>query len=239
MALRRVAFLIIGFAGSVLAVAMLYISAAGFSIVQNTPSMPVDEPRTYEEVKVVSLPAPVPGTTLLIEKICSYDGPYLEDGSDMEVVNIAAVYICNAGSKWLSKASITLQYDETVYTFSGKCIPPGGTVVLLEQSAKPYRQDYFSSCCGWQETAKQEPIQGITVTDRAMGTLIVFNTTENTLYDVNIHYKTWLSPPDVYMGGITYTVQIPFLQPGQSATVYPHHYASGYSKVVCVMAQSD
>ncbi len=239
MALRRAAFLIIGFAGSVLAAAMLYISATGFPVVPNTPSMPVDIPQKWEEVKTISLPAPVPGTTLLIQEICSYDGPFLEDGSDTEVVNIAAVHVYNAGSKWLSKASVTLQYGETVYTFSGRFIPPGGTVVLLELSARPYRQERFSSCCGWQEIAKQEPVHGITVTDRAMGTLIVSNTTENTFYDLYVHYKTWLSPPDVYVGGITYTVQIPFLQPGQTATVYPHHYASGYSKVVCVMAQSE
>lgn len=69
-----------------------------------------------------------------------------------------------------------------------------------------------------------------------MGTVLVSNSADRTLYDVQLYYKSWLSPPDVYMGGITYAAGIPVLLPGQTVCLYPPHYAAGYTKVLFVTA---
>lgn len=65
-----------------------------------------------------------------------------------------------------------------------------------------------------------------------MGTLIVSNLTDRPLNAFNLYYKTWLSPPEVYIGGIVYKVEVPILQPGETVLLYPNHYACGYSRVV-------
>ena len=74
----------------------------------------------------------------------------------------------------------------------------------------------------------------IAVADRAMGTLVVTNISQEPVENVRIYYKAWLSPPDVYMGGKSYVITIPALQPGQTEFLYPDHYACGFSKVVSV-----
>jgi hypothetical protein len=77
----------------------------------------------------------------------------------------------------------------------------------------------------------------IRITDQAMGTIVVTNVSDKVLRNVCIYYKSWLSPPDVYMGGITYMEQVPVLMPGQTQYRYPRHYASGYSRVVSVTSE--
>lgn len=225
--------LILGFAGSLLAAGVLYISAEG-TLADNAAPAVIAE--TLPVSTSISLPAAVPGTTLQIAKMSSYEGPFLEDGSDKEVVNVAALHVFNTGNQEILKACITLQYGNVPYIFYGEHLPSGETVVLLEREGKAYQVGGFTHCSGWQETSADTSQEGIMITDRSMGTLIVTNLTDKTFQNVCLYYKSWLSPPDVYMGGITYTAELSVLLPGEVKYLYPSHYAAGYSKVVLVTA---
>ena len=236
MAVKRTLLLILGLVGSLAAVTALYVSAVGTLMVYNTPQLPTASlPQKFATAEI-SLPTVLSDTTLLLQNLYAYDGPFLENGSDAEVVNVAALQVCNIGDRELLKVHITLIMDTESYVFCGEHIPPGIPVVLLETDGKAFQKDGIIYCAGWQETKTQEPLEGIAVADRAMGTLVVTNLTNRTFYNVRVHYKSWLSPPDVYVGGITYEVQIPVLRPGQTEYLYPFHYATGFSKVVCVTA---
>ena len=181
------------------------------------------------------LPVTIPGTTLQATEISAYEGPFLEDGSTQEVVDIAALHIYNTGEQEVLNACITLQMENTSYVFYGSHIPAGATVVLLERNACAYSRAAIKACSGWQEISDQKQVEGLSITDKDNGTLIVTNTTDKTLYHLHVYYKAWLSPPDFYMGGITYSVTIPQLAPGQTEMLCPDHYATGYSKVVSVV----
>lgn len=183
-----------------------------------------------------NLPLTIPGTTLQLKEISAYEGPFLEDGSGQEVVNIAALHVYNTGEREVRNACITLQLENDDYVFYGEHIPPGATVVLLEMHTAAYQKGSITDYSGWQETTEQEQLTGLHITDKDNGTLIVTNTSNQTLRNVCLYYKSWLSPPDVYMGGITYSVMIPLLAPGQTEMLCPDHYATGYSKVVSVVA---
>lgn len=233
MALRRVCLLILGVAGGMLAASVLYISAEEVLLDDTVPQQD-SEPIAAE----ILLPAPVQGTTLVAQKLSAYDGPFLEDGSDREVVNVAALQVRNTGSREVLQAYVVLQCGNTAFVFYGECMPPGETVVLLERNAAEYQPHSITGCTGWQITALTETdIQKqIAITDQAMGTLVVTNLTDRTLENVRLYYKSWLSPPDVYVGGIAYMAEVPVLLPGETKYLYPNHYASGYSKVVSVTA---
>ncbi len=231
MVLRRALLVIFGVAGSLLAVLGLYTSAEGAF------AMPPTEPIQTQTflVEEITLPIAVPGTSLIAQRLSGYEGPFMEDGSDREVVDIAALHIYNSGSRAIQKAYIVLFYDERSYVFYGEHIPAGATVLLLERNAAAYRRGSFTACVGWQEVSQQEDRQAqLHITDRAMGTVVVTNRTQKTLKNVRLYYKAWLSPPDIYVGGITYMIEVPLLLPGQTVNLYPHHYASGYSKVVFI-----
>lgn len=232
MALRRAVLLILGFAGSILAAVALYICSVG------TLAAAPEATEPSHTAMTVSLPLAVPGTSLIAEQISSYDGPFLEDGSDREVVNVAALHVYNAGEYPILKALITLRCDDELYVFYGEHIPPGARTVLLEQQAGNYRQSEYIALNGWQVVDTSQQATDIMISDRSVGTVVVTNLSNQTRENVRLYYKVWLSPPDVYMGGIVYWAEIPILLPGQTLYLYPAHYAAGYTKVVSVTEEN-
>ncbi len=231
--------LLLGIAGGLLVATVLYTSAKGI-VAQNyvnspnfiEPTQPTASGEEFTQGEL-GLPIWVSGTSILVERLCAYDGPFLEDGSDAEVVNIAALLVKNIGSYELAKAEITLQFGSETMVFYGEHIPAGATIALLEKNAAPYPGKRFSGCTGWQEIAPQSSIgRDIAITENPDSSICVTNLTDSTIQHLNLYYKTWLSPPNVYVGGITYQLEIPQLLPGQTQQIYPSHYASGYSKVV-------
>ena len=221
--------LVLGIAGSLFMMWMLQES------VQRTRTKEaLAQEQVHSQHNEITFPVTVPGTALLAEQLSAYEGPFLEDGSGQEVIDVAALHIYNTGEREVHNACITLQMETGSYVFYGDHIPPGATVVLLEMRARAYQQGAIKNCSGWQAISDVAQQEGILITDKDNGTLVVTNTTDKTLYNLHLYYKSWLSPPDVYMGGITYSVTVPLLAPGQTEMLCPDRYATGYSKVVSV-----
>ena len=228
MTIRRISLTVLGFAGSALAALMLCVSA------HSILSEPV-APAMILEPEEIQFPYAIPNTGLIIQSMTGYDGPFLEDGTDREVVNTAALSVHNTSDVLLESVKINLNWAGGIYTFSGSYLPANGTAVLLEQNAQQCQFIQFTHCAATQTTAQFPPIDNdITVTEQAMGTVILTNTTEDTICGVTIYYKTWLYTENMYIGGITYAMDIADLQPGQTVCLYPEHYAVGYSKVTCI-----
>lgn len=239
MMLRRWILLVFGVIGGLLTATVLYISAESSMAI---PAVDTEVPTillTEEPKNSIELPVAVPGTALIAQRVSAYDGPFLEDKSDREVIGVAALLVYNGGSKEIALAQVTLQYGDNTYSFIGENIPANGLVVLLEQDAKPYRSDAPNSSNGWQIVSDSEGADCdlIAVTDVGMGSFLVTNLSERLLNNVCIYYKSWLSPPDIYVGGISYRVTISQLLPGQKIHIDPEHYAVGYSKVVSVTVE--
>lgn len=228
MMAKRFVLLLLGFAGSVLAAGLLYISANGIKLQTSVI--------TEEPTRSFTMPVTVSGTELIAQRLSAYEGPFLEDGTDREVVDIAALHIYNPTDKEILKTSITLYWEQQPYMFYGEHIPPASTVILLEKSANPYRSDMPIACSGWQELSEDQSVSGIVVTEISMGTVAVTNMSGKPLKNLQLYYKTWLSPPGFYMGGIAYSTQLPELLPGQTENLQPYHYAKGYSKIVSITA---
>ena len=246
MVMRRAALLIMGVAGSVLAAMMLY----GFVMHQNAVAADAEmgaiesDDLIWNDLKKVTaldpadvvFPTVIPGTTLLAKELTSYDGPFVEDGTDREVVGAAALLVENFGKEDIAKAYIEIQWGEQLLSFYGEMLPVGKAVLLIEQAGTPSLQKNFTACNGWQVcTQEEDQLQKqVFVSDRAMGTVVVTNVTEKRLENICLYYKSWLSPQDILIGGIAYSICIPYLTPGQTEYLYPPHYASGYSRVVSV-----
>ena len=232
MTFRRMGLLILGFVGSVISAGLLYLSVGGMSVAAND----VGEINLQENL---TFPVSIPETTLIAQSISSYEGPFLEDGSDREVVNIAALQVYNAGDAPILRAYVVFFFDDYSFVFYGENIPAGETVLLLERTAAKFQKEPYLGCSGWQELDYAARIDDkITVNEIAMGTVVVTNNTNQTFYNVQIYYKSFLSSPGIYIGGITYMTELPVLLPGQTQYLYPYHYASGYSKVVAVLADA-
>ena len=70
-----------------------------------------------------------------------------------------------------------------------------------------------------------------------MCTLEVTNLTEQEMDCVRIYYKHHEGENDLYVGGITYSAVIPNLSPGETRSITPYRYASGYAQVVAVVPE--
>ncbi|MBQ4641200.1 MAG: hypothetical protein IJB47_01130 [Oscillospiraceae bacterium] len=250
MAIKRVWLLFLGIAGSA-ACALLLVFAvqAQLHVLSLEPDC-IEEPSTdpydylgmeIQDVDVlplaqIQLPTVIEGTTLIAQRLAAYDGPFLEDGSDREVVNVAALVVYNAGQYEILKAEVILAWGELLFRFYGENIPPGETVLLLEQNCRSCLQTNFTACMGWQITSNenQEPNAYVQISDSAMGAVTVTSISENTLRGIRLYYKSWLSPPDIYVGGISRMIEIPVLPAGESVTLYPPYYACNYTKIVSI-----
>lgn len=223
-----------GICGSVMVCAALVFSSR--SVLASASAAVVQMPVQRRPDSDVAFPITVPGTTLNVLKLMAYEGPFLEDGSDREVVDIAALLVCNRGDEMILRAQVELICGEKIYQFYGERIVPGVPLLLLEQNGAKYENGGVYACSGWQTTTicREYLDKEITVADEQMGTIIVTNHTTDTLEDVTIYYRSWLNPPGFFIGGIVYNVTVPILEPGQTVRLYPYHYAKGYSKPVSV-----
>ncbi len=234
MYLRRIAVLCIGISGSILTAALLYISITDGFAEFLTDNNIITGKVCHTENEAYEFPVYIPGTTLLLHSWLPYEGPFIEDESDREVVDIASILIQNTGKREVLKCGITIWTNNQCYDFFCGYIPPGAKIALLESGAKYYISEEITNISGWQiiSPKQQYPLDYIKVDEQAMSTLVITNISEIEVQGRNMFYKTWLAEEDILVGGITYVVSIPSLAPGEMKTLYPYHFASGYSKIV-------
>ena len=241
MVLKRCLLLILAIIGWMIPAGVLSYSVCEPSAILGVPPSLQEKPQETEgekptEVKL-SLPFLIPGTTLIAEYLTVYDGPYLEDGSNREVVNIPVLQVCNAGTATILKAGIELFVGDECLAFCGEWIPPGASVALLECGNNLSAQKQISPCHGWQDTVMQGCLseETLSVSNWGRGTLAITNRTAEPLRNIQIVYKGWLSSPGIYVGGIAYVFPVAELKAGETIYIDPERYVCGYSKVVCVV----
>lgn len=183
----------------------------------------------------ITLPCKVEGTNLIAENVISYEGPFLEDGSNQEVVNVMALMLYNSGDAGVEQTKVVLKRDIMEFVFEADMIPPGARVLVLEKERALYGYKNFTSCYGWQTINncgwKNWPI---TIREISIGALEISNRTDETYNQLQIYYKTQLE--GVLVGGVTFVHTVKALDPGQTIQIYPKNYAKGYSQIVKVIA---
>lgn len=189
----------------------------------------------------IELPVAVEGTGLVAEFTVLYEGPFVEDGSDRPVVNIASLMLRNVGETPIDSAEVILERGALRLTFQAQTIPPGAAVLVLEKDGKACTESTFTACYGWARQAGEQPLldSRVSLAEEGMGTLLVTNLTDRALTDIRIFHKTYHREGDFYVGGVTYETRLDSLESGKTQSVYPYHYAAGYSKVVGIVVGGE
>lgn len=184
----------------------------------------------------LSFPFNISGTTLTVRNISSYDGIYLEDGSDEEVSGIAAMVVENTGDVNVEYAMITVKCNGETLQFDVSDIPAGDTVVVQEKNRAGYQNSIYTDCSAVvAETDEFEMSEDkVRVEETGEGSLRITNLTDEEIPCVRIFYKFYMEEEQTYVGGITYTAKVTGLSAGGSQTVTPSHYSSGNSLVMMV-----
>ncbi len=181
----------------------------------------------------VELPCRVEGTALIASQLVMYEGPFLETGGDVPVSDITALILYNSGDKEISQAEVVLTGEEEL-TFFASHIMPGARVLVLEKNAISWQEWNISACDGWvnEDAGQALPQETLQIVEAGIGTVVVTNISREKMTDVWLFHKNYLKDGDLYIGGITYLTQLGSLEAGQSVTVEPAHYASGYSRII-------
>lgn len=184
----------------------------------------------------MAFPVSIPETPLTAERLVVYEGPQMEQGSDEPVANVLALLLHNTGDREILKTEVFLQSKGITHCFVGSHIPAQSRILLLERNNATWPGPDYTDCSGTvQYSAEDNLSEGqIEITEIGMGEIAVTNLTNETILGVSVFHKNFLTGMDIYIGGTTYQTAVGDLGAGETVTVSPEHYASGYSKVVRV-----
>lgn len=200
---------------------------------------PTDNTQIDYELPTMERPDPMKVVDgLEIEKISSYVGVYMEDGSDEIVSNVMMLILKNTGEQDLQLAQIKIIYEGFTAEFEASNIPAGERVVLLEKNRAPMPEGEPQSVETGYLIFFQEPMSiyadkfEITGGD---GYLDVTNISgEDVTGLIRVFYKN--ASKDLLYGGITYMATVQDGIPaGQTIRIVTGHYSQSGSRIIHVV----
>ena len=162
-----------------------------------------------------------------IQHINSYSGIFIEDGSDVEVDNVAAIQVKNTSKKALEFAQIQIYNGDKKLVFDVSSLPANSSAIIMEKNKAPLDKSksitYGGTTGGY--TNKLEKDATIKYQKVDNNGIKVTNKSNKNIPCVRIFYK-YKSSEGYYIGGITYTAKINNLKAKESQTIYPSHFDS-------------
>ena len=189
-----------------------------------------------ETVQGISLPYSIGGSGLVIRSITSYDGTYIEDGSDSDISGVTVIILENTGDTEVEYASITVNREGTELQFEASALPAGETVVVQEKNRVLFEGGNYTDCSADVAEIEEFDMSSdqIRVDETGDQTLTVTNLTDENIPAVRIFYKFYMKDEDTYVGGITYTAKITGLDANASVEITPSHYLKGSSRIMMI-----
>lgn len=190
--------------------------------------------------KKVSSNFKVDDADITIQRINAYSGIFIEDGSDKEVKNVAAIEVKNTSNKPLEFAQIQLYNGNKKLVFDVSTLPANSSAVVMEKNKASFSSSkgvtYGGTTAGYVNSL--EKASSIKCKKVKNNGIEVTNTSSKTIPCVRVFYK-YKSSEGYYVGGITYTAKVEDLKAGASQTIYPSHFASDGGEIMMVKAYNS
>lgn len=200
------------------------------------PQRPTVPPVEEEEGDLV-FPCVVEEYDLVIEKMASYTGLYVEDGTNNQCTDVAMLLVHNNSQQPLEYTQITIEFPSETLEFYLSALPAGQRVVVQERSAKAVPASGAKEAkVMLVQQAEMSVSPEISVRDNGDNSITVENLTGKEIQTVRVFYKYYMEEENLYVGGIAFTAKIGRLPAGGKMVIRPSHYISQTSRVV--MAQT-
>ena len=190
--------------------------------------------------KKVSSNFKVDDADITIQRINAYSGIFIEDGSDKEVKNVAAIEVKNTSNKPLEFAQIQLYNGSKKLVFDVSTLPANSSAVVMEKNKASFNSSkgvtYGGTTAGYVNSL--EKASSIKCKKVKNNGIEVTNTSSKNIPCVRVFYK-YKSSEGYYVGGITYTAKVEGLKAGASQTIYPSHFASDGGEIMMVKAYNS
>ena len=183
--------------------------------------------------KKVSSNFKVDDAAITIQRINGYSGIFIEDGSDKEVKNVAAIEVKNTSNKPLEFAQIQLYNGSKKLVFDVSTLPANSSAIVMEKNKASFNSSkgvtYGGTTAGYVNSLeKSSSVKCKKVKNNGIE---VTNTSSKNIPCVRVFYK-YKSSEGYYVGGITYTAKVEDLKAGASQTIYPSHLNQNYQYVM-------
>lgn len=202
--------------------------------VPGEPVLPPEDLPPSVEIPVLTFPCEVPGHGLTIERIAPYTGMYVEDGTNVQVENVAMLLVKNTGTKPVEYTQVCIQYGEENLLFDISALPVGERIVVQEKFCKkiPDKDATYATALVIYRDDMVTTNENISVVDNGDNTLTITNLSGEMIPSLRVFYKYYMADEAVFVGGIAFTVRLTRLPAGASVTIQPTHYNSTTSRVV-------
>lgn len=246
MIFKRTILTIFGIFGSVASIVLLALGNVklyvGASPEKEQLTDNVIQESTNKDIKEeLSFPYSIEGTDLLIERVVSYDGPFIEDDSNREMNNITAILLRNTGDTGIAYARIAFVSQDTVYYFFAEDIPANSSALVLDSEGKQFRREGFYYCVADAQIdnsswLKEEYLQIETV---GMDTISITNITEKPLLNVQIYYKNDYASGRFCLGGRAHKAVVESIAPGETLQIKPAFFAGPHSRILRICLKEE
>lgn len=179
-----------------------------------------------QQISNSQFPYTIDNTHLIISKIDSYDGEYLEDGTNSNIQGVSTILIKNSGSENIEYALVKIIQGNVTYQYKITDLPAKGSMVVQEMNKQPYQEGVYSSITA--EVAYIDSFDKldkvIQITENDDNSITIKNLTKKDISSLRIFYKYYMKDEKVYVGGITFNSHIENLKAGSKQTINPSHY---------------
>lgn len=185
---------------------------------------------------VISFPYEIADSGVKLKYLNGYSGIFVEDGSDEEVKNVAALLVENTSKKAIEYGVIKLKAGEKTLEFVFSGLPADSSVIVMEANGEKYDKSWKciyedSSFAYLDELSMLE--SDFEIKKSSDNSIVITNKTDEKIKSLRVFYKYQLDSGE-YVGGITYTVNISDLDAKESRTIYPKHFSSDGSVIIMV-----
>lgn len=191
---------------SLAAVLCLFLSGCGGD--------PSSNPEGTTAPTEVSSP-PATSADLYCLEVSTYSGPFVEDGSEEEVENVAAIIVENRSEQFLDRAMITYVFGDKVAQFELTGLPSGARAVVLEKNRLTLtgKEEYTLINCDSSFKSDAVTQSGSLKAYSSGNVLKLENTSKETYRNTCVYYKK-VNSDGMFLGGITYMLSFDTMNPG-------------------------
>ena len=179
-----------------------------------------------------SLPYEPESWGLIAEELICFDGPYIEDGTNTPVSDVAGLILHNAGERGISFAVLALEQGTKTTYFTVTWLPPGERVLVLAMERAGYSSQPVTGCrvlgIRWDSFASA-PVEVTACPDNG---LLVANLTVERQEGICLRFKQYSEEYGMFFGGITQCVTIPALLPRENRPVSPEEFDPQTARLV-------
>lgn len=187
----------------------------------------------------VDLPYAIGDTGLVVKKIGSYSGIYVEDGTNDEVKNVLTITVENTSDKTVEYSDFSFEISNgKTAEFKATLLPPGEKAILFEQKRLKYKKSheykFVDEITAYMDNEKLTLMEDkVSIVAANENTLTVTNLTDKDIDVLRIFYK-YQYEDGTFVGGITFTSKLENIEANATITVSPAHFEAEGCKILRV-----